>query len=67
MFGYIGRSHLLAKELIKKQDGFVTVTVNGREYIITDIQRKSTHGNIDNEMLYWTLNTVDVGQGNILR
>lgn len=55
-------SHSLAKELLNKPDGFVTVTVDNREYMITDIIRKSNHANLDDWGYYYTLNCTE-GEG----
>ena len=56
---------MLARELLNKEDGFITVTCGNREYIIEDIKRTKTHANIDDSMAYWTINLRDCGQGNL--
>ena len=38
-----------------------------REYIIGDIKRVSTHANIDDSIMHWTLNLRDGGNGNLKR
>lgn len=57
----------MAKELLSKPDGFITITANRTQYIPTDIQRISTHANLDDTVTHWTINTKDGGQGNIQR
>lgn len=63
----ISTSYKLVKELINKPDKFITATLNGEEYIIDNIQRVSTHANIDDVLTHWTLNLRDGGKGNIKR
>lgn len=63
----ISTSHALAKELLNKPDGFITVTLNGGEYIISSTQRVPTHANIDDTVMHWTLNLRDGGKGNLKR
>jgi hypothetical protein len=58
---------MLARELLNKPDGFITVTCGEIEYVIGSYQRKSTHANIDDGVMHWTLNLRDGGQGNIKR
>jgi hypothetical protein len=57
----------LARELLSKPDNFLTATFDGREYIIEDYRRTTTHANIDDGVMHWTLNLRDGGQGNIKR
>ena len=64
---YIATTHALAKELLSKPDGFITVMYEDREYIISDICRVKTHANIDDSVMHWTLNLRDGGNGNIKR
>ena len=47
---------MLAKELLKKSDDFITVTYNNEELIIEDFKRVPTHANIDDSVTHWTLN-----------
>lgn len=47
---------MLAKELLERPDGFLTVTLNGKEYAIEDYHRTKTCANDDDSTLYWTLN-----------
>ena len=47
---------MLAKELLSKPDGFITATFGEEEYMIENYQRKSTHANLDDISMYWTLN-----------
>ena len=58
---------MLAKELLKKSDDFITVTYNNEELIIEDFKRVPTHANIDDGVTHWTLNLRDGGNGNIKR
>ena len=53
---YICTSHALAKELLSKPDGFLTATHDEKEYVILDYKRIPTHSNIDDGVMYWTLN-----------
>lgn len=57
----ISTGHKLAKELL------ITATLDGKEYVIEDIQRIPTHANIDDTVMHWTLNLRDGGKGNIKR
>ena len=63
----ISTSHTLARELLSKPDGFIIATFGEEEYIISNIQRISTHANSDDSVTYWTLNLRDGGNGNIKR
>lgn len=58
---------MLARELLIKPDDFITATIGDREYIIESYQRKSTHANIDDGVMHWTLNLRDCEQGNVKR
>ena len=58
----ISTSHKLVKELQGKPDGFITATFNGEEYVIDSIQRISTHANIDDSIVHWTINLRDSGR-----
>jgi hypothetical protein len=53
------RSHELAKDLLNRPDGFITATINGKEYVIENFRRVITHANIDDSLGYWTLNLKD--------
>ena len=50
---------MLAKELIERPDGFLTATLNGKEYAIEDYHRAKTCANDDDSTLYWTLKLCD--------
>lgn len=67
----ISTTHMLARELLSKPDGFITATFNDGyrevEYVLRDIQRKKTHANIDDFVMHWTLNLRDGGTGNVKR
>lgn len=58
---------MLAKELLSKPDGFITATLDEEEYVISNIQRISTHANIDDSVTHWTVNLRDGGNGNLKR
>lgn len=63
----ISTSHMLARELLSKPDGFITATYGNEELVIEDFSRISTHANIDDSVMHWTLNLRDGGKGNIKR
>lgn len=67
ILGIISTRHTLAKELLSKPDGFITATLGEEEYVISNIQRISTHANIDDSVMHWTLNLRDGGKGNLKR
>ena len=48
-------THSLARELLEKPDGFVTATIEGKEFAVTGFQRMATCANYDDTSLYWTL------------
>ena len=52
---------------MNKPDGFLTATLEEREYVISDLKRVSTHANIDDSVTHWSLNLRDGGNGNIKR
>ena len=58
---------MLADDIKSKQDGFVTATLDGKEYVIGNMKRVATHANIDDSVMHWTLNLRDGGNGNIKR
>lgn len=58
---------MLARELLSKPDGFITVTYGDDELVIENFSRVATHANIDDSVMHWTLNLRDGGQGNIKR
>lgn len=61
----ITTSHQLARELLSRPDGFITITVDGREYLITNIRRNSTCANWDDSSIYWTLKGEYESRGNL--
>lgn len=65
MVGVITTSHQLARELLSKPDGFVTMAVDGKEYLIGSLKRKSTLANYDDSSLYWVLNGEYESKGNL--
>ena len=58
--------HGLAKELLSKQDSFLTVTINDREYIIRNTKKVKTHANLDDSVTHTTLVCNELN-GNIVR
>lgn len=56
---------MLARELLSKPDGFLTVTYGDEEFMVENYQRKKTYANIDDSMIHWTLNLRNGGRGNI--
>ena len=60
-------SHSLARELLHKPDGFITIFTKDGEYIIGDIKRKSSHANMDDSVMHWTLKGEHKVEGNIVR
>ena len=60
-------SHSLARELLDKPDGFITISTEDGEYIIGNIKRKLSHANIDDSVVYWTLKGEHKVEGNIVR
>ena len=59
-------SHLLAKELLSKPDGYITMSTENEEYVVKGIKRKAVHANADDSFLYWTL-FGEKYDGNIIR
>ena len=59
-------SHGLARELLNREDSYITITVGENEYVVSDVRRIKTHANADDTTMYLTL----VGEecsGNIKR
>lgn len=52
---YIGTSHRLAKVLLSDLDDFITVSINGEEYMIENVKTVKTHANIDDRITHKTL------------
>lgn len=63
----IGTSHSLARELLNRPDGFITVTIGEEEYMIKNIKRLPTHANLDDMGMYYTLNVDERCAGNLRR
>lgn len=59
-------SHGLAKELLDKEDSYITITIGEKEYVISDVKRVKTHANADDTTIYLTL-VGDECSGNIKR
>lgn len=60
-------SHSLARELLNKPDSFITISTEDGEYTIGNIKRKSSHANMDDSVMYWTLKGEYKTEGNIIR
>ena len=60
-------SHSLARELLSKPDTFITISFEGKEYMIDKIRRVPTHANIDDSNTYLTLVANVECEGNIKR
>ena len=52
---------------MSKPDGFITISTEDGEYIIENIKRKSSHANMDDSMMYWTLKGEYKSEGNVIR
>ena len=52
---------------MSKPDGFITISTEDGEYIIGNIKRKSSHANMDDSMMYWTLKGEYKSEGNVIR
>ena len=63
----ISTSHSLARELLNRPDGFITVTIGEKEYVIKNIKRIPSHANYDDISMYLILNLDECGTGNIRR
>lgn len=61
----IATSHQLARELLNKPDGFITLFVNDKEYLISGIKRNSTCANHDDKTMYWILKGEYESMGNV--
>lgn len=59
-------SHDLARELLDKEDSYITITIGEKEYVISDVKRVKTHANADDTTIYLTL-VGDECSGNIKR
>lgn len=62
----ITTTHQLGKELLSKQDDYITITIGDREYSIDHIKRIRTHANKDDGVMHLTL-VCDELYGNIVR
>ena len=58
---------MLARELLKIPDSFITATIDDREYIIEDYKRKFSIANTDDSVGYISLNLRKDCCGNIKR
>lgn len=59
-------SHNLAKELLNKEDSYITITIGEKEYVVSAIKKTKTHANADDSYMYLTL-VGDECSGNIKR
>ena len=48
-------THDLAQELLSKEDNFITVTIDNREYMIDGIKKVKTHANLDDSVMHTVL------------
>ena len=56
----------MARELLSKPDGFITAMCDGKEYVIGNMKRVTTHANMDDSVMHWTLQLKEC-EGNIIR
>ena len=66
IINYNVTSHELARELLSKPDGFITAMCDGKEYVIGNMKRVTTHANMDDSVMHWTLQLKEC-EGNIIR
>ena len=57
---------MLADDIKNKEDGFITATLDGKEYVICNMRRVATHANTDDSVMHWTLPLKEC-EGNIVR
>lgn len=57
----------MARELLSKDDDFLTVTVGEREYMIRGMKKVKTHANSDDSVMHTTLLLESNECGNIVR
>lgn len=55
MSNIIMSSHRLAKELLKKEDDFITITIDEKEYVIECIKKTKITDDEDDSSAYLTL------------
>lgn len=58
---------MLARELLNKEDSFITVMCENKEYIIENVKRVAVHANIDDSTTHLTLQLKEYSGGNIIR
>lgn len=61
----VSTSHALARELLKKPDGFLVAMLGGEEYIVSSIKTAYSDANIDDSVAYIILNLCKCGKGNM--
>lgn len=66
MFG-LTKGHDVVRKLLSRKDNFITVTVNGKEYVIRRIVNVKTHANSDDNVMHLTLECDNEEVGNIVR
>lgn len=59
-------SHSLARELLNREDSYITITIGEKEYVVSAIKKTKTHANADDTTIYLTL-VGDECSGNIKR
>ena len=57
---------MLARELLSKPDGFITVTYGDNELVIENFSRVATHANIDDSVTHLALKLKRC-EGNMIR
>ena len=57
---------MLARELLKRPDSFITAKLSDEEYIIEGLKTVKSHANIDDSVMYITLNLSKICNGNII-
>ena len=63
----ISTTHMLARELLSKPDGFLLAKLEDKEYVIDNLRRTITCANIDDSVCHWVINLRDGGDGYIKR
>lgn len=58
---------MLARELLSKEDNFITVMCENKEYIIENVKRVAVHANIDDSTTHLALQLKEYSGGNIIR
>lgn len=53
-------SHRLAKRLLERDDSFITLSCDDREYIIEDFSFRPTHANLDDSIMHLNINLKEI-------